>query len=176
MSSWTGFCWIGFGMFHHPAWAVGSYSSGPPAGGTPKIKVNPTQVYEDMGQYCTQRRKCSGPRIATTDEESVASKAHSFSIMGRRAVGRPDSNWLTEAALNAAPTATLYRRLREARTYAVRELWTTLTAEEDRRHSWDQMGSVRKTGHLQQMTLRSTGVCKATARRPLRAHGRGPPC
>ena len=25
------------GMFHHPAWAVGSYSSGPPAGGTPQI-------------------------------------------------------------------------------------------------------------------------------------------
>ena len=29
-----------FGMFHHPAWAVGSYSSGHPAGGTPQIKVN----------------------------------------------------------------------------------------------------------------------------------------
>ena len=32
-----GFCWLGFGMFHHPAWAVGSYSSGPLAGGTPQI-------------------------------------------------------------------------------------------------------------------------------------------
>ena len=30
-------------MFHHPAWAVGSYSSGPPAGGTPQIQVNKTQ-------------------------------------------------------------------------------------------------------------------------------------
>ena len=37
MSSWTGFCWLGFGMFHHPAWAVGSYSSGPPAGELPKF-------------------------------------------------------------------------------------------------------------------------------------------
>ena len=37
MSSWTGFCCLGFGMFHHPAWAVGSYSSGPAAGGTPLI-------------------------------------------------------------------------------------------------------------------------------------------
>ena len=27
-------------MFHHPAWAVGCYSSGPPAGGTPQIQVN----------------------------------------------------------------------------------------------------------------------------------------
>ena len=25
--------------FHRPAWAVGSYSSGPPAGGTPQILV-----------------------------------------------------------------------------------------------------------------------------------------
>ena len=25
-------------MFHHPAWAVGSYRSGPPAGGTPQSK------------------------------------------------------------------------------------------------------------------------------------------
>ena len=25
-------------MFHHPAWAVGSYSSGPPAGELPKYK------------------------------------------------------------------------------------------------------------------------------------------
>ena len=32
---WLG--WLRFGMFHHPAWAVGSYSSGPPAGGTPQI-------------------------------------------------------------------------------------------------------------------------------------------
>ena len=35
-------------MFHHPAWAVGSYSSGPPAEGTPQILVNPTQVHEQM--------------------------------------------------------------------------------------------------------------------------------
>ena len=49
MSSKTGFCWLGFGMFHHPFWAVGSYNSGPPAGGTHQIQVNPTQV-EDMGR------------------------------------------------------------------------------------------------------------------------------
>ena len=36
-------------MFHHPAWAVGSYSSGPLAVGTPQIKVNPTQVRQQMG-------------------------------------------------------------------------------------------------------------------------------
>ena len=29
--------WLRFGMFHHPAWAVSSYSSGPPAGGTSQI-------------------------------------------------------------------------------------------------------------------------------------------
>ena len=29
-------CWR-FGMFHHPAVAVASYSTGPPAGGTPQI-------------------------------------------------------------------------------------------------------------------------------------------
>ena len=36
---WSGtrFCWLRFGMFHHPAWAVCSYSSGPPAEGTPQI-------------------------------------------------------------------------------------------------------------------------------------------
>ena len=33
-------------MFHHPAWAVGTYSSGPPAGGTPQIQVNPTKVLD----------------------------------------------------------------------------------------------------------------------------------
>ena len=38
--------WVDFDLgpasMHHPAWAVGSYSSGPPAGGTPQIEVNPT--------------------------------------------------------------------------------------------------------------------------------------
>ena len=28
MSSWTGFCWLGFGMFHHPAWAAGLATKG----------------------------------------------------------------------------------------------------------------------------------------------------
>ena len=36
-------------MFHHSTWAVGSYSSGPSAGGTPQILVNPTKVREEMG-------------------------------------------------------------------------------------------------------------------------------
>ena len=39
--TWLG--WLRFGMFHHPAWAVGIYRSGLPAGGTPQIKVNPTK-------------------------------------------------------------------------------------------------------------------------------------
>ena len=43
-----GLGWLRFGMFHHPAWAVDSYSSGPPARETPKILVNPTQVREQM--------------------------------------------------------------------------------------------------------------------------------
>ena len=33
--SWVRFCRQEFGEFPPPAWAVGSYSSGPPAGGTP---------------------------------------------------------------------------------------------------------------------------------------------
>ena len=31
-------------MLHHPAWAVGSYISGPPAGGTPQILVDKTSA------------------------------------------------------------------------------------------------------------------------------------
>ena len=33
----TGLGRLGFGMCRHPAWAVGSYNSGPPAGGTPQV-------------------------------------------------------------------------------------------------------------------------------------------
>ena len=37
--SWrTGFSWLRYGMFHHPAWAVGSYSSGPQPRDLPKSK------------------------------------------------------------------------------------------------------------------------------------------
>ena len=36
------FCQQEFGEFPWPAWAVGSYSSGPPAGGTPQILVDKT--------------------------------------------------------------------------------------------------------------------------------------
>ena len=36
------FCQQEFGDFPRPAWAVGSYSSGPPAGGTPQILVDKT--------------------------------------------------------------------------------------------------------------------------------------
>ena len=35
-------CQQEFGEFPRPAWAVGSYSSGPPAGGTPQILVDKT--------------------------------------------------------------------------------------------------------------------------------------
>ena len=34
-ATWLG--WVRFRMFHHPAWAVGSYRSGQPAGWTPQI-------------------------------------------------------------------------------------------------------------------------------------------
>ena len=42
IQGWAGGCaprlsWLGFDIFHQPAWAVGSYSSGPPAKGTPQI-------------------------------------------------------------------------------------------------------------------------------------------
>ena len=42
--------WVDFdlGSSPRPAWAVGSYSSGPPAGGTSQIKVNPTEVRQQM--------------------------------------------------------------------------------------------------------------------------------
>ena len=39
---------LGFVMFHYPAWAVGMYSSGPLAGGTPQIQVHPTHVADRM--------------------------------------------------------------------------------------------------------------------------------
>ena len=42
VQSWVRFCQQEFGMFHHPAWAVGSHSSGPPVGGTPQILVDKT--------------------------------------------------------------------------------------------------------------------------------------
>ena len=38
ISWWTGFSWLRFGLFHHPAWAVGSYSSGHQPGVLPKSK------------------------------------------------------------------------------------------------------------------------------------------
>ena len=37
---WVRFCRQEFGEFPRPAWAMGSYSSGPPAGGTPQILVD----------------------------------------------------------------------------------------------------------------------------------------
>ena len=40
--SWVRFCQQEFGEFPRPAWAVGSYSSGPPAGGTPQLLVDKT--------------------------------------------------------------------------------------------------------------------------------------
>ena len=40
--SWVRFCQQEFGEFPRPPWAVGSYSSGPPAGGTTQILVDKT--------------------------------------------------------------------------------------------------------------------------------------
>ena len=40
--SCVSFCQQEFGEFPRPAWAVGSYSSGPPARGTPQIIVDKT--------------------------------------------------------------------------------------------------------------------------------------
>ena len=34
----TGLGWLRFRMFHHPAWAVDSYSNSPPARGTPQSR------------------------------------------------------------------------------------------------------------------------------------------
>ena len=42
VQSWVRFCQQEFGEFPWPAWAVGSYSSGPAAGGTPQILVDKT--------------------------------------------------------------------------------------------------------------------------------------
>ena len=42
---------LGFAMFHHLAWAVGSYDSGPPAGGTLQIQGNPTQLSQQMDSH-----------------------------------------------------------------------------------------------------------------------------
>ena len=50
-------------MFHHPAWAVGSYSSGPPADGTPQIKVNPTQVLGQMNHPVDTVHKSKKPYL-----------------------------------------------------------------------------------------------------------------
>ena len=35
-------CWLRYGLFCHPAWAVGSYSSGPSAAGTVRTKSTKT--------------------------------------------------------------------------------------------------------------------------------------
>ena len=40
VQSWVRFCQQEFGEFPRPAWAVGSYISVPPAGGTPQILVD----------------------------------------------------------------------------------------------------------------------------------------
>ena len=39
VQSWVRFCQHEFGKFPWPAWAVGSYSSGQPAGGTHQILI-----------------------------------------------------------------------------------------------------------------------------------------
>ena len=51
--SWrTGFSWLRFGMFRHPAWAVGRYISGQPAGGTPHIARRWATLYYQRPMNC----------------------------------------------------------------------------------------------------------------------------
>ena len=50
--------WVGspcrFGIFHHPAWAVGSYRSGPPAAGTVRSKST-GGFYQGDVSLCTEK-------------------------------------------------------------------------------------------------------------------------
>ena len=51
--SWVRFCRQEFGEFPRPAWAVGSYSSGPPAGWTPQILDDKTSpMMGSLRVYC----------------------------------------------------------------------------------------------------------------------------
>ena len=49
----TRFCWHGFGMFHHPAWAVATCCMANQPRGTPQIQLNPTQAHDQMGHPVT---------------------------------------------------------------------------------------------------------------------------
>ena len=54
MYSRTGFCCLGFGMFHHPAWAVCSYSQWP---NVPFFRTYPSYVHSSNCSYENIRRK-----------------------------------------------------------------------------------------------------------------------
>ena len=59
-------CWLGFGMFRHPAWAVGSYSSGPAAASAVRTKSTGGFLYPEWSP-CTNSFissvlvNCNGP-------------------------------------------------------------------------------------------------------------------
>ena len=58
-------------MFHHPAWAVGNYSSGLSAGGTLQIEVNPTNVTD---------RHCH-PVVQISTRSSLTTNSHLYRIL-----------------------------------------------------------------------------------------------
>ena len=84
---WSGtrFCWLRFGMFHHPAWVVGSYSSGPKS---PQIQVNKTLCQTNLGhavlmwqkrhaslELCAEKRRVGGDEGVWPPEHEEVGKA-----------------------------------------------------------------------------------------------------
>ena len=73
VQSWVRFCQQEFGEFPRPAWAVVSYSSGPPAGGTPQILVDKTSPMTGrLRVYC----------VTVTGEASVLGDRPLPSLLG----------------------------------------------------------------------------------------------
>ena len=65
-SSFARFCQQEFGEFPRPAWAVGSYSSGPTAGGTPQILVDKTlRMTSRLRVYCLECQNSTSCAILT---------------------------------------------------------------------------------------------------------------
>ena len=67
-------------MFHHPAWAVDSCSSGPPAIGTLQIQVNPTKVLDHQSHPVSQYPNISA--LPLTFAEGVACESHELLGVG----------------------------------------------------------------------------------------------
>ena len=93
IQSWVRFCQQEFGEFPWPAWAVGSYSNGRPAGGTPQILVDKTspktgrqRVYVIMYAYLlvpsggtsAEKRIPSSTGESSVDSETNASEGITF--------------------------------------------------------------------------------------------------